>query len=294
MSKSFNEIQFNQDLSRLMEAQQPSLRLQQAVLEKMRAQQGAGSAVESREKVLPFKSDDQAADSVKTHRFNGWSRLAQVAAVLVLLMAVSLIYPLLKGNWGARSMGTAQETNISGIEETRAAAAPEQATMAESAADSGVMEAKMFEATMGAEDSTLAGDSGMSMAGTGQAAAIMPSVDLTLSFDDCILNLSDFPEAAKRVLTISNSNSEKSYFVGLPLRIEKLDDEGLWKNLDLSEEIAWIAIAYEILPATSDRPSVYTETIDFSQLLDKPQAGQYRVVKDIEGEALFAEFVIMN
>lgn len=152
----------------------------------------------------------------------------------------------------------------------------------------------MFEATMGAEDSTLAGDSGMSMAGTGQAAAIMPSVDLTLSFDDCILNLSDFPEAAKRVLTISNSNSEKSYFVGLPLRIEKLDDEGLWKNLDLSEEIAWIAIAYEILPATSDRPSVYTETIDFSQLLDKPQAGQYRVVKDIEGEALFAEFVIMN
>lgn len=289
MSKSFNEIQFNQDLTRLMEAQQPSLRLQQTVLEKMRAPENYVLRSAAQEKVLQFSSTKKVADSDKTPHFALNSRLAQVAAVLVLVLAISLIYPLLRGNWGAGATASARETRAAAAQ-----AAPEELTMADSSPESGLMEAKMFEAASVEDETTLAGNSTENKAGDSQMAPPSVAADLILSFDNALLSLSDFPATAKRVLTINNFNPETRYFVGLPLRVETLDEQGLWQNYPLSDSAVWIALAYEIPPAAEGRPSAYTETIDFAEILENPSIGFYRIVKNIDGAELFTEFEIVN
>lgn len=97
----------------------------------------------------------------------------------------------------------------------------------------------------------------------------------------------EYPVTTESIaLTIKNeSNEEHSY--GVEFKLEK-EIAGEWYEVPFEGEVSWIMIAY-ILEANSEN----NETISFD-LLDKNTLteGNYRLIKQISGQAISAAFTL--
>lgn len=85
-------------------------------------------------------------------------------------------------------------------------------------------------------------------------------------------------------LTVIN-NSEQEITYGVAFTIEKSEDDQ-WVMMEPEEEMAFILIAH-ILP-----PGEEAEEELFMEYYEPFEEGEYRVVRQIEGEVLTAEFSI--
>ena len=86
-------------------------------------------------------------------------------------------------------------------------------------------------------------------------------------------------------VTITNKTIEELYY-GVAFSVEYLDGND-WVVFPFEEEMAWIEIA---LPLDADTTN--TEEIDMTLLQDNLEPGTYRIIKDIAGKTLTAEFEI--
>lgn len=85
-------------------------------------------------------------------------------------------------------------------------------------------------------------------------------------------------------LRVSNDSDEEISY-GAPYQLEYYDD-GVWYEVEPDEEPAFIMIAYLL---GSGEEEVEEINMDFYEPLD---SGQYRVIKEIQGEYLVAEFAV--
>ncbi len=289
MSKSFNEKQFNYDYARLMEAQQPSLRIRHDLLNKMRAARVSLPHERGNAQIVDFSRRDKGISRRKT-----FARLGQVAAVLILVAALVLIYPLIRdGFTGGKSMSSAptptaamaQDMQKNSADSLETAAAPAEAfgtadqTIAEIAdsyfeAASPPLEGAAFDAT---------------------EAQLRSSVtqDLLMEFELSEVRSQAVVEGQEITLIIYNK-SEHTYYTSFQIGIQRFNTAGEWQNIKLKDDVIWPAIANEIPPATNGKAGKYREQIYFSTLLDNLAAGQYRIVKEINGENLYAEFTVLD
>lgn len=94
------------------------------------------------------------------------------------------------------------------------------------------------------------------------------------------------PENNTFRLTVSNE-SEKEITYGIAFTVEKEEGDG-WYIVEPEEEMAFILIAHVLGPGEA---SDETLNMDYYEPFDE---GHYRVVRQIEGEALTAEFSIVE
>lgn len=297
MSKAFNETQFNHDYALLMERHRPSLALQVRVLEQMRHSQ-AEQRVKNASVSETSLAQRPSTKRISFQRGGALAKHASLAAVLVLVLALLLLYPLLRGNFGGQSL------NMAPAEATEAAAMADTATPAEQesivGAGEGMAKKAMPEPTALGEADTAALDSSafapqeaaLDEIQMSTYAAEAMATDLSLSLSQNVFSLRDFPQQATTSLVIRNSNPTMSYSTGLALRIERLNESGEWEMQALKEGLVWPDLAYEIPAATEIAYSTYEEPLDLAELLAAPEEGLYRIVKDIVNESHYVEFWI--
>lgn len=86
-------------------------------------------------------------------------------------------------------------------------------------------------------------------------------------------------------LTIENESDEELFY-GVAFSVEYLDD-GEWVIFPFEDEMAWIEIALMLEPGGSN-----TEELNMTLFKYDFEPGTYRVIKEIAGETLTAEFEI--
>lgn len=295
MSKAFNETQFNHDYALLMERHRPSLALQERVLEKMLYSQ-AEQRIENA--ALAKRLETSSKKRTDFQRGGAWAKYASLAAVLLLVVAVLVLYPLLRGNFGGQSlnMAPAEATEAAAMADTAAPAEQESIAgagegMAKKAMPEpsayGEADAAALEPNAVAPQEAVADEIQMS---TYVAEAMV--TDLSLSLSQNVFSLRDFPQQATASLYIRNTNASMSYFTGLALRIERLNEAGVWEKQALKDGLVWRDIALEIPSATATGSSTYEEPLDLAELLAAPEVGNYRIVKDIANQSHYVEFWI--
>lgn len=101
---------------------------------------------------------------------------------------------------------------------------------------------------------------------------------------DITLNKTSLPANAKKLeLSISN-NSTEDIFYGADYSIEKLNGTD-WEVVPAVKDLAFAAIAYSVAPGTKQE-----FIVDLGQLNPALDAGNYRLVKNINGQTFYAEF----
>lgn len=107
----------------------------------------------------------------------------------------------------------------------------------------------------------------------------------TLEGVELQLNQSDYEREENTFLLTVINNSEQEVTYGVAFTIEKLEDDQ-WVMVEPEEEMAFIMIAH-ILP-----PGDEAEEELFMEYYEPFEEGEYRVVRQIEGEILTAEFTV--
>lgn len=101
---------------------------------------------------------------------------------------------------------------------------------------------------------------------------------------DITLNKTSLPANAKKLeLSISNNGTE-DIFYGADYSIEKLNGTD-WEVVPAVKDLAFAAIAYSVAPGTKQE-----FIVDLGQLNPALDAGNYRLVKNINGQTFYAEF----
>ncbi len=107
--------------------------------------------------------------------------------------------------------------------------------------------------------------------------AVSTGIDLTMAE-------SSFPVGTKELnLTVKNTGAE-DIFYGVDYSIEKLTGT-TWEVVPAVKDLAFIAIANSLAP-----DSEQAFTVDLSQLNPSLDAGNYRLVKTINGQTFYVEF----
>lgn len=92
------------------------------------------------------------------------------------------------------------------------------------------------------------------------------------------------PEGDTFILTVSNDSEEEiSYGIAFTVEVE---EEGEWYIVEPEEEMAFILIAHMLNP---DEEAEEELNMDYYEPFEE---GRYRVVRQMEGEVLTAEFSI--
>ncbi|MEG0748489.1 MAG: hypothetical protein RR408_00400 [Carnobacterium sp.] len=95
-----------------------------------------------------------------------------------------------------------------------------------------------------------------------------------------------YPVGTDQITVLLKNKSVEDYYYGKAFSLEKeVDDQ--WFVVPFEEDIAFIEIA--ILLGSGEET---TESIDLSLFKGKLAAGKYRVLKEVAGETLTAEFLI--
>jgi len=93
-----------------------------------------------------------------------------------------------------------------------------------------------------------------------------------------------YPAGTEEITVFLTNISDKEYYYGKEFHIEQQTETG-WEEVPFEEEMAWIQIAIELPPSKQNE-----ETIDLTLFEEDLEPGQYRVVKQVAGEPLYAEF----
>lgn len=92
------------------------------------------------------------------------------------------------------------------------------------------------------------------------------------------------PEGDTFILTVSNDSEEEiSYGIAFTIEVE---EEGEWYIVEPEEEMAFILIAHMLNPGEEAEEEL---NMDYYEPFEE---GRYRVVRQMEGEVLTAEFSI--
>lgn len=95
-----------------------------------------------------------------------------------------------------------------------------------------------------------------------------------------------YPEGTTEIaVTIVNQSNEQVDY-GMPFSIEQ-SIEGQWYVIPFEDDAAFIMIAILLGPGDEN-----TESIDLTLLGDNLEPGEYRVLKEVSGQTLSAEFRI--
>ncbi|WOO37667.1 immunoglobulin-like domain-containing protein [Anaerocolumna sp. AGMB13020] len=118
-----------------------------------------------------------------------------------------------------------------------------------------------------------------------------PAKDTAANEDTEVSNLADFtladtalPVGSKELKAVIKNNGSEDIFYGADFSIEKLN-EGNWETVPAVSELAFIEIAYSAAPGAEEE-----FTVDLSLLNPALDAGNYRLVKNINGQTFYAEF----
>lgn len=95
-----------------------------------------------------------------------------------------------------------------------------------------------------------------------------------------------YPVGTEVITVFLTNDSDEEYYYGKEFRIEQQTDNG-WQEVLFEEEMAWIQIAIELTPGEQTE-----EPIDLTFFEEDLDPGQYRVVKQIDGVPVYAEFRI--
>lgn len=86
------------------------------------------------------------------------------------------------------------------------------------------------------------------------------------------------------IKAVIKNNGSEDIFYGADFSIEKLNG-GNWETVPGVSELAFIDIAYLAAPGSEEEI-----TVDLSLLKPSLDAGNYRLVKNINGQTFYAEF----
>ncbi len=289
MSSIFNENKFIRDYKRLMSAQKPSAALKQHLLDRMRLECAQGQpSMDVNKSSFDFGLPLPVLKTVpKTRKL--WQRVAALAAVFILVIALYLIYPIvMKSFRGDTDTVKEMAAGAPAIADVAAEAPPaDKRMLPESNQDLDETQAFNVEAAeIEGEDKPEAGS---------KLADSLRNQDknLLMYLENPVLSLEEANSKALRRLVISNYD-EQTYIFGLGIHLQRMDERGEWNTLDLPEDFSWIEVAYE-LPAVkaSGEASVYEETIDLAALFTEAAPGLYRIVRTVGEHSLAAEFEIL-
>ncbi|QHQ60341.1 hypothetical protein Ana3638_05775 [Anaerocolumna sedimenticola] len=112
---------------------------------------------------------------------------------------------------------------------------------------------------------------------TSDDTAADTSINLTLKE-------SSLPVGSKELKINIENTGTVDIFYGADFSIEKLNGSS-WKTVPGVKDLAFIEIAYSVAPAASQE-----FTVDLSKLNPSLDAGNYRLVKTINGQTFYAEF----
>lgn len=107
----------------------------------------------------------------------------------------------------------------------------------------------------------------------------------TLDGVDLQLNQSSYEAEDNSFLLSVVNNSEEEITYGVAFTIEKLENEQ-WVMVEPEEEMAFILIAHILPPGEEAQEELFME------YYEPFEEGEYRVVRQIEGEVLTAEFTV--
>ncbi len=113
--------------------------------------------------------------------------------------------------------------------------------------------------------------------GTKEDTALNTGIDVTLSEDSRLSGTGELK------LTLRNNGTEEVFY-GAEYSIEKQEAEN-WETVPAVKDLAFISIAYSLAPASEQE-----FTVDLSQLNPNLDAGNYRLVKTINGQTYYVEF----
>lgn len=124
----------------------------------------------------------------------------------------------------------------------------------------------------------------LSACGAGKEASPFEEVN-TLDGVEIALNQETYAEEGETfILTVSNESEEEiSYGVAFTVEVEE-DDE--WYIVEPEEEMAFILIAHMLGPGEDAEEELNME------YYEPFEEGHYRVVRQIEGEVLTADFTV--
>lgn len=101
---------------------------------------------------------------------------------------------------------------------------------------------------------------------------------------DLTLNETSLPANAKEIKLFIKNNGTEDIFYGADYSIEKLSGTD-WEVVPAVKDLAFIDIAYSVAPGAKQE-----FTVDLGQLNPALDAGNYRLVKNINGQTFYAEF----
>lgn len=101
---------------------------------------------------------------------------------------------------------------------------------------------------------------------------------------DFILTGSSLPEGAKELKANIKNNGTEDVFFGADYSIEKLNGTS-WETVPAVNDLSFIDIAYSVAPGATQE-----FTADLSRLDPALTAGNYRLVKTINGQTFYGEF----
>lgn len=112
---------------------------------------------------------------------------------------------------------------------------------------------------------------------SGEDAGVSTSLDFTLPE-------TSLPVDTKELKAFIKNNGSEDIFYGADYSIEKLNG-GNWEAVPGVSDLAFIDIAYSVAAGAEQE-----FTVDLSQLNPSLDAGNYRLVKNINGQTFYAEF----
>ncbi|MGP6147420.1 immunoglobulin-like domain-containing protein [Jeotgalibaca sp. A122] len=95
-----------------------------------------------------------------------------------------------------------------------------------------------------------------------------------------------YPTDIESIAVTITNKSEAELFYGVAFSVEYLDGNE-WVIFPFEDEMAWIEIALILEPDATN-----TEELNMTLLKHDFEPGSYRIIKDIAGETLTAEFEI--
>ncbi|MBQ8801046.1 MAG: hypothetical protein IJZ52_02005 [Clostridium sp.] len=119
--------------------------------------------------------------------------------------------------------------------------------------------------------------------------ATEPEQEMTVTVKSMIsleLEHDIYDPSVEQMTYLIHNDSEAAVTFGAEYAIQRLEN-GAWRELETKGDTAWIAIAYGLQPGAT-----MAQTVSFALYKERPTAGTYRLVKQVESETLYAEFEV--
>lgn len=97
-----------------------------------------------------------------------------------------------------------------------------------------------------------------------------------------------YPTNTPGVDLLFKNETDEEYYYGVAFSVEKLEREE-WRVVPFKGDISWIEIAIILQPHSKNE-----ENVSFELLEDHLEAGTYRIVKEVSGKPVAAEFELVK